>query len=80
MEEVDELSTAHLSWGMAEPRRMIEVHAVGLENNIKVLLADVGEANQHTLASIHRFEHVVLAEDSITKHCAVRRKITSSEL
>ena len=59
---------------------MIEVHAIGLENDVEVLLADVGEANEHALASVHRFEHVVLAEHHISKHGAVWREVTSSEL
>ena len=80
MEEVDELPSAHLSWSVTELRRVIEVHAVGLKNNVEVLLADVGEANQHALASVHRFEHIVLAEHHVIEHSAVWREITSSEL
>ena len=54
---------------------VIEVHALGLEDDAEIFFADVGEANEHAVPTVQRLDHVMFTEDDVVKNCAVWREI-----
>lgn len=65
MEEVHQLSPTNFFRLDPVPRLVEKLYTLVLEDHPSILLANVGEAGQHTSASVHRLDNVMGAKHHI---------------
>jgi len=59
---------------------VIEVHALGLEDEVEVLSADVSEASEHAVSAVQRLYHIMFTEHHVIKDCAIWGEISCLDL